>query len=201
MTSDPPLPGWTVTLVCGAAAVGKSRVARGLAARYATPLSEVDDIVTALLAMTEPDQLPVLHYWQTHPETRSWGPKRIAEHHMSVAETLGPALSAVIADHVEFRAPLVLEGDHLLPELVRGFGGAVRAVVVSEPDEGQLIANLGAREPHEPHQRDRARVSRLVDAELTRRTAAVGAPVVLARPWDTVLERTDRALRAYEPGQ
>jgi hypothetical protein len=32
----------------------------------------------------------------------------------------------VIADHVEFGAPVVFEGDHLTPELVDGFGGAVR---------------------------------------------------------------------------
>jgi 2-phosphoglycerate kinase len=61
MTSHPPP--WTVTLVCGASGVGKTSVAVPLAARYGAPLAEADDIVTALKAVTTPEQMPVLHFW------------------------------------------------------------------------------------------------------------------------------------------
>ena len=63
---------WIVTLVCGASGTGKSYLARPLAERYGAPLAEADDIVTALQAITTPEQQPVLHFWQTHPQFRSW---------------------------------------------------------------------------------------------------------------------------------
>jgi hypothetical protein len=112
-----------------------------------------------------------------------------------VVETLVPGLRAVVRDHIEFQAAVVFEGDYLVPELASGFGNSARAVVISEPDGGQIVENFNSREPDEPAQQLRAQVSLLVDAELARRGNAVGAPVVLARPWDTSVYRTDEALR------
>jgi 2-phosphoglycerate kinase len=190
-----PPPSWTVTLVCGAAGVGKSSVATALARRYGTPLAEVDDIVTAVKALTTAEQLPLLHYWDTHPEAGSWAPGRIAELHLAVADMLRPALLAVIADHLDFRAPVVVEGDYLVPELASGFGCAVRAVIVDEPDEDRIVTNYRSREPHHGEQRGRARVSTLVGARLVERAARCRVPVVPARPWTDVLDRVDAALR------
>lgn len=186
---------WIVTLVCGASGAGKSRVARPLAARYGIPLAEADDIVTALQAITTPDQHPLAHFWATHPEFRSWEPEEIAARHFEVAGALRPAYAAVIADHVEFAAPVVFEGDYLLPELAAEAGDAVRAIVLDEQDEDQITANYLEREPG-AHQRDRARVSALVSAELARRARGCGVPVVPARPWSDQLDRVDKALRA-----
>ena len=138
---------WIVTLVCGASGAGKSCVARPLGARYGVSLAEADDIVTALQAITTPEQQPMLHFWETHPQFRSWAPERIAARHFEVASALRPAYAAVIADHVEFAAPVVFEGDYLLPELAAEAGPAVRAVVLDEQDEDQITANYLRREP------------------------------------------------------
>jgi 2-phosphoglycerate kinase len=184
---------WIVTVVCGATGVGKSRVAIPLAARYGVPLGETDDIVTALLAITSADDQPVLHYWETHPEVMSWSAERIADLHFSVSDVLLPGLRAVIADHVEFGAPVVLEGDYLVPELVVGFGDAVRAVVLHEPDVDRIAANLGAREPGADHA-GRAAVSLAVGARLAARARDIGVPVVRPWPWLDGLDRVDRAL-------
>jgi len=186
---------WIVTLVCGASGVGKSRLAIPLAHRYGVPLGEADDITTALAALTTAEQHPMLHYWGSHPEARSWPPERIAQLHLAVAESVRAGYAAVITDHVESAAPVVLEGDYLLPNLVNGFGGTVRAVVVAEPDEDRLVANFMAREPEHGEQRGRARVSLAVSALLTERANAAGVPVVAAWPWAGQLERVDRALR------
>jgi 2-phosphoglycerate kinase len=186
---------WIVTLVCGASGAGKSRVARPLAARYGVPLAEADDVVTALQAITTPEQQPVLHFWATHPEVRDWAPERIAARHFEVASALRPAYAAVIADHVEFATPVVFEGDYLLPELAAEAGEAVRAVVVDEQDEDQITANYLEREPAARQQRNRARVSALVSAELARLARQCGVPVVPARPWRDGLDRVDQALR------
>jgi 2-phosphoglycerate kinase len=184
---------WTVTLVCGASGVGKSGVAIPLAARYGVPLGEVDDIVTALMTITSADDQPVLHYWGTHPEVASWSPEQIADLHFSVADVLFPALRAVIADHIEFGAPVVLEGDYLVPELAVGFGAAVRAVVLGEPDVDRITTNLGGREPGADHG-GRARVSLEIGARLVTRAHDVGVPVVPAWPWSDGVDRVDTAL-------
>lgn len=190
--------GWIVTVVSGASGVGKSRVAVPLALRYGVTVTEADDIVTALRALTTPEQARELHFWDTHPEAHTWEPERIALQHIALCEALTPGLRAVIADHVDFDAPLVIEGDYLLPDLVTGLGPEVRAVVISESDEDRLVENFGAREPG-AHQHKRAQVSVLVDKELTGRATAIGVPVVAARPWETGLERVDRALRDWPP--
>lgn len=189
---------WTVTLVCGASGVGKSCVARPLAARYGVPLAEADDIVTGLQAITTAEQHPMLHFWQAHPEFRTWEPERIASQHFEVASALRPAYAAVIADHVEFAAPVVFEGDYLLPELAAEAGAAVRAVALDEQDEDQIAANYLRREPGR-QQRQRARVSALVSAELARRARSCGIPVVPARPWSDALDRVGKALAESGP--
>jgi 2-phosphoglycerate kinase len=188
-------PTWTVALICGASGVGKSSVAVPLAVRYAVPLAEADDIVTAVGAITTAEQLPAVHFWRTHPEAQEWAPERIADLHFTVAEAMRPAFAAVIADHLEFSAPVVFEGDYLLPELVTGFGPAVRAVVLDETARGRLVGNYRTREPASGEQHHRAEVSTLVSARLAERAAAADVPVVPARPWADATDRVDRALR------
>lgn len=184
---------WIVTLVCGAAGVGKSSIAIPLARRYGVALAEADDIVTALKALTTPQQAPMLHLWDTDPGMRQWTPARIVEHTIAVAEEMRAGFEAVIADHVDFAAPVVMEGDYLLPDMATGFGDAVKAVVVSEPDEDRIVANFLSREPGQDP-RFRARVSVRMNAELSARAARVGIPVVPASPWSDGLDRVVAAL-------
>jgi 2-phosphoglycerate kinase len=183
-----------VVLVCGASGVGKSHAASALAARYGVPLGEADDIVTALTAMTTVEHQPALHYWATRPTHEFLTPQRIADLHFDVAVALRPAFEAVIADHIEFGAPVVMEGDYLTPDLALSRAGRVVAVVLDEPDEDQLVANYAAREGGE--HRSRAKVSVLVGSRLASIGRRVGAPVVAARPWRDQVDRIDAALRA-----
>lgn len=184
---------WTIAAVGGASGVGKSSVAIPLAHRAAVPLCEVDDIVTALRTITGPADQPLLHHWDTHPETRTWSAERIADLHLSVSDVVLPGIRAVIADHLECAAPVVLEGDYLLPELVAGFGDSVRAVLLHEPDADVVAANMAAREPGEDHG-FRARVSVAIGERLAARAAAVGVPVVRPTPWSDGLDRVIAAL-------
>ena len=187
---------WIVTLVCGASGVGKSSIAVPLSRRYGVPVAEADDIVTALKALTTPEQMPLLHLWDDRPDAHDWTPAGIAEHTIAVAQELRRGFEAVIADHVASATPVVMEGDYLLPDLGVGFGEAVRAVVVSEPDEDRIVMNYRSREPGVAEQRLRARVSALLDAELSIRAARVGVPVVAAWPWTDSLDRVDAALHS-----
>lgn len=182
---------WVVTLVCGASGVGKTSVARGLALRYGVPLAPSDDVVTALKAVVTPDQHPLLHYWDTHPEAGGWPAERIVDLHLRVADSLQPAFRAVIADHVDSGLPVIMEGDYMLPDLVEG--GAVRGLVVDE-DELRISANFQRREPEHGPQPFRARVSGLITAALVARATPRGIPVVGSAPWDSAIDRADAAL-------
>lgn len=186
---------WTVTLICGASGIGKSHIAIALARRYGVPLTEVDDMVTAVKALTTPEQSPTLHLWDTNDAARQWTPARIVEHMIDVAEAVRPGIEAVITDHIESAAPVVMEGDFLLPDFAAGFGDRVRTVVISEPDVDQIVANYLSREPGAAEQRLRAIVSARFDAELSLRAARIDVPVVPARPWSDNVDRVDTALR------
>ena len=76
---------------------------------------------------------------------------------------LAPALEAVIANHLEGGAPVVLEGDFLLPALAvqptygdTAADGQVRAIFLYEEDEAQLCRNFVDREGEEQPERAHA---------------------------------------------
>ncbi len=116
-------------------------------------------------------------------------------------QALAPGLEAVIANHLEMRTPVVLEGDFIAPALAAQTSlaglpndGQVRAVFLHEPDEAQLVANFLQREPAEGLQTTRARVSALYGAWLKQEAERYGLPLVTARPWETVFERVVAAV-------
>ena len=185
--------GWGVLVICGASGSGKSQVSYPLARRLGVSVLEMDDLVIAVKAATTPSQLPLLHYWDTHPETRHWPAARIDELTAQVVDSLQPVFDAVIADHLDTGVRIILEGDYLLPSLAASHP-RVRGVVLHEPDVDQLVRNFARREPDAGEQRLRAQASALLDSRLVTAAAEHGIPVVTARPWPTALDRTAAAL-------
>ncbi len=191
---------WQVLLFGGASGVGKTQVSYRLAQRYGVGITEIDDFQVVLEGMTTPEQQPVLHYWRTHPEEASQMDEEQQLRYMrDYSGVMCRALELVIANHLESRTPIVLEGDFLLPALAvqtsyHGIAanGAVRAVFLYEEDEAQLARNYWAREGEEQPQR--ARASWRHSAWLRREAERLGVPTVAARPWQTVLERVVAAI-------
>jgi hypothetical protein len=125
---------------------------------------------------------------------------QLLAHILDASDAMSAALELVIGNHLASRAPVVLEGDFLLPSLaVRpaydgvAAAGRVRAVFLYEEDEQQIRRNYRAREGTDQPQR--ARVSWYHSQWLRREAARLGLPAVPARPWDTVLERVIAALQ------
>jgi 2-phosphoglycerate kinase len=123
-----------------------------------------------LETMTTPEQQPVLHYWHTLHEAAKLPAEQIVEQQIAVGQVMTPALAAVIANHLEMRTPVVLEGDFILPALAAQstFAGMERNNVVRgvflyggvflyEGDEAQLLAKFLQREPESGPQHKRAR--------------------------------------------
>lgn len=195
---------WQVLLLSGASGVGKSSVSYRLARMYDVGIVEADDIQVAVERMTTPEQQPVLHFWRTNPDAfLRLDEEQKLEHMRRHAAALAPALDGVIANHLETRTPIVLEGDFLLPALAVqptyediAADGRVSAVFLYEEDEGQLRQNFLQREGEE--QPGRARSAWLHSEWLRAECARLGVAAVRARPWDTVLERVIAAAAAHD---
>ena len=187
---------WQVLLLGGPSGVGKTAVSYRLARHFGVGLTEVDDFQVLLERMTTPEQQPAIHFWRTHPAPQQLPAAEIIQHLLEQSRAVSLGLEAVIANHLEAGTPAVLEGDFVLPGLAaqasfsgQANGGRVRAVFLDEPDEQQFLANYLSREPERGPQFKRAQVSWLHGQWLRHEAERFGMPVVLARPWDTVLER------------
>lgn len=195
---------WEVLLIGGASGVGKTHVSYRLAQHFGVGLTEVDDFQVVLERMTTPEQQPAIHFFRTDPGAffRLDDEGKLATA-IRYAEEMAEALEDVIANHLDGGAPIVLEGDFILPSLaVRPTydgvpaAGRVRALFVCEDDEGQIGRNYLAREG--APQPVRARASWRHNAWLRQEAERLGVPAMAARPWDTVLERA-LALLAHRP--
>lgn len=180
---------WDVLLIGGAAGTGKTSVSYRVARHFGIGITEVDDFQVLIEAMTTPEQQPALHYWNTHPEAALWPAERIVELTIASGEAMAVGLRAVIANHLESNARVVLEGDYMLPSVATTFAERVRAVYLYEPDEEQILANFLRREPDAGEQTLRARVSWLYGDWLRREAERSGLPALPARPWETLFER------------
>jgi 2-phosphoglycerate kinase len=171
-------------------------VAYPLARHLGVGVTAVDDLVTALHRMTTPEQLPVLHFWESHPDPGSLSASEIQHQGTDIVHVLMPALEAVIENHLEEGTPTVLEGDFIHPALAEQstFGeqpnnGRVRAVFLLEDDHDQLVRNFADRDPASAPQTTRAEVSVLWSSWFSHECEEYGVPAIPARPWKTLLER------------
>jgi 2-phosphoglycerate kinase len=194
--SEAPARPWQVLLLGGPSGVGKTSVSYRLARHFGIGVTEVDDFQALLERMTTPEQQPAIHFWRTHPAPEQLSADEIVRRLLEQSDAMSPGLEGVIANHLEASTPVVLEGDFLLPALAaqasfsgQANGGRVRGVFLHEPDEQQFVANYLSREPERGAQLKRAQVSWRHGLWLKQEAERLGAPVVLARPWDTVFER------------
>jgi 2-phosphoglycerate kinase len=192
MRAHPP---WQVFLLGGASGVGKTSISYRLARHYGVGLTEVDDFQVILEGMTTPEQYPVLHFWRTHhEEARRMSDEEHVAFFQQYASIMARALTLVVANHIESRAPVVLEGDFILPSLAiqEEYAGIraennVRALFLCEVSETQIARNFERRDG--VAQPERARISWLVNAWLRAEAGRLGVPVLAARPWDSTLGR------------
>jgi 2-phosphoglycerate kinase len=200
--ATPPSRSWQVLLLGGAAGTGKTSVSYRLARYFDIGITEVDDFQVILECMTTPEQQPVLHWWRTHPGAGELAAEEIVEHTIAVGRVMAPALTAVIANHLETQMSIVLEGDFILPALVTqpdfvGMvnDGNVRALFLYESDLAQIVANFLLREPEHGPQHKRAEVSWLYGQWLKAEAERYNIPALPARPWDTLFDRVLAAVR------
>lgn len=191
---------WTVLLVGGNSGSGKTRAAQAVAKRLGVQTVQADTYRLAVQAATTPEQQPALHLFRTGA-AKELAPHDAAERWADVARAMYPALEMVVAYHLATTAPVILEGDIVLPKLAsRRYlpfvppGTGVRAVYVVESDE-ELIRQRSLHRGRGYHglspeeQRADSLRQRLHGEWLRAQAEEAGLPVLSPEPWDTLPDR------------
>ena len=206
---SPDTPAWSVLLIGGSSGAGKTVLARELARHFSTSLLFVDDIRLALQEATTPAQQPSLHAFLNYSAEQWRNPDSICADWIAVGQAMIPSLKVILAHHVVVTGVgrVIIEGDGILPVLaaqrdfseLKHFWGLrteheVRAVFIVEPDETQILRNLRARgrgfdEMGSEEQHVIARASWLFGQWIQQEARAYGQPALLARPYETLLQR------------
>ena len=200
---------WTVLLIGGPSGSGKTTVARDLGLRFGVSWLQVDDLRLALhwSRATLPDAraTEALYFFLDTPNVWRLPPERLRDALIAVGEAMTPAIEIVVANHVATDAPVVIEGDAILPSLVARpelrplvATGRVRAVFLDEPDEAELYEGMIARGRgiagrSQEGLRTEARAKRLHGHWLADEAKRHGVPVLTVRPWDSLVERVAAA--------
>jgi len=179
---------WDILIIGGASGSGKTSISRRLARYYEIDLVRVDDFQTLLEAITTPETLPEIHYWNTNPNWRDEGVDAAIGRLIDVGRVLTSGLKEVINDHLSENIPMILEGDFILPELPASFGNPrIKSIFIHEPSKEQILQNYLEREGEV--QQFRADVSHLYGNWLAESCAKYGVKVVESRPWDNLMAR------------
>jgi 2-phosphoglycerate kinase len=107
-----------VILMGGAPFAGKTTLARRLAARQGYGLVAIDDLGTAVRALTTPQFQPALHPmagWDYRAYYIAHTPATLIHHSMQEHHALWPAIAAVIHAHLRWAGSVILEGWQLDP--------------------------------------------------------------------------------------
>lgn len=199
---DPTRRTWRVLLVGGASGTGKSVLAARLARAFEVGLAQADAFRLTIEAVTSPEQQPALHACRDARAVAGLSDDKRCGLWREVAGVVSHALETVIAFHLATAAPLVLEGDTILPSLaahpnflgIRA-GALVRSVFLVEPDEARLFRNLrdrgrGTHLQSLPEMQRDAHRAWYYGQWLAREAERCVVPVVPSGSWDTLFERT-----------
>ena len=117
MTSIKP----TIFLIGGAPGAGKTTLGKALSARLGVASLDVDDLVTAALAITTPDTHPGIHAMRKMPYVAYYTNSSVAQLKADANqrhEATWPMVTAVIRKYAQRGSSLVINGWHMRPAWV-----------------------------------------------------------------------------------
>jgi 2-phosphoglycerate kinase len=200
-----------VILIGGAPFSGKTTHAKRLAAQRGYTLVAIDDLGTALRAVTTPQSHPSLHPmagWDYRAYYIEHTPATLIHRSVREHDALWPAIVAVIDAHLHWAGPVILEGWQFDPERVRTITHPQLRTCWLLVDDAVLEARLRADTAFYQGCTD---VERLIRHDLARsrwvndrvRQAAVheAGTVIPVGPDDTVDAVVTRCVQRLWPGE
>ncbi|GCE30583.1 hypothetical protein KDA_60670 [Dictyobacter alpinus] len=166
---------------------------------------QVDDIRLAFqysqVTLPQPHATKDLYFFADTTDIWQQPAEILRDRLVATGHTLMPALEIIIANHIDTNAPLIIEGDGILPELLARpqlnrykENGHLQAVFLYESQVAVLHANIKAR--GRGINRDRlqetereAQAKWLYGQWLRQEAHKYNISVVVARPWETLAER------------
>jgi 2-phosphoglycerate kinase len=188
-----------VLLIGGHSTSGKSTVALQLGKRFGIPVLQVDDFRLGIQRITQPGQIPGLHFFlQPEKAIFSHPISELVERHVQIATRMSHAMEAIIAHHVLVRQPIIIEGDGLLPTLcnlqeIDGVTvvGRIRSLFLIGRNRHEFAAACQVRWPDGAG----AYTDNWIDLAweygqwMRQECAQHGIPVVASTPWATLEDR------------
>jgi len=204
-------PDWRALLIGGPSGVGKTIAAKQIGLQLGISWLHVDDLRLALQhsQVSLPNDTDALYFFEKTPDVWRLPPERLCESLIATAQVMSAAIEIVVANHVDTEAPVVIEGDGILPSLFarpmvhgRVISGQVAGVFLVEPDEDTLRANIrlrgrGTASRMDVELRTEARAKWLYGQWLATQARSCGLPVLEAQPWETLAERIVAANRNH----
>ncbi len=201
-----------VLLIGGASGVGKTSVAKQLGLRLGRSWLYLDDVRLAFQRsrVTLPEKTEALYFFEETPAVWTLPPEHLRDGLIGVGQVLSPALEVIIENHVDTAAPVVIEGDAILPSLWsrpsvrdRVSKGRVQVVFLIETEEEAMLTNVLARgrgvgTRPETELWTEARAKWLYGQWLAEEANRFGLPVMEPRPWSTLVARILTARSASE---
>ena len=193
-----------VLFIGGHSSSGKTTAAKRIGLSLGVPWMMVDDLRLAFQRARArlPRGTDAL-YFDMKPDFWRQQPEEQCKAVIAVGEALSAPLEVVIENHVDESAPIVIEGDGILPSLlsrppVLERATRVRSAFLVEPDESAILANIIERGKTfgrtEKQLRNQARAKWLHGQWLASEAAHYDLLVVEPRPWDTLVERMIKGL-------
>src|SRR3989344_5958575 len=110
---------WTVYLIGGSSATGKSILARRLAEHYKISLTEVDDIRIALQEVLDKTSYPDLFTFLVNPNyLKDSDIQDLVQKLLDVGKEIWKPLNTLIDKHIACNEPVIFEGDGIIPALL-----------------------------------------------------------------------------------
>lgn len=206
---------FSVLVLFGASGTGKSTAARKLGRHLGIPWLQVDDLRLTLQYSnaTLPAGTDALYFFERTLDIWRQPVPCLRQGFIDVTAVMAPALRTVIHSHVITGAPMVIEGDGVLPALVADpllhplvADGAIRFCCIRTPPASDLLANLIARgrgintsipDKHRRQAEANAAFGTWLESEAER----LGIPLVDSRPFASLPDRILVAVRAAPNGR
>ena len=144
---------WTVLLIGGASATGKTTLARALAPHLDAQVLEADLFWIVLQRAITAEVAPELHFYD-HDDAWSKPVETLVDAYLEAAATVCHAIEVLVAHQCAIGQRAILEGAWILPAFARqdsyaghdGLGSQVRAVFLHERLKPEMQRRLAARD-------------------------------------------------------